>query len=176
MSEEMNTGRAWVFGDNIDTDVLAPGHYMKLSPKDLSSHCLEAIDPSFAGAVKPGDFVVAGRNFGLGSSREQAAVSLKLLGVGAVLAPSFARIFYRNALNLGLPALFFAAAVRVKAGDKLQVDAISGTVNNLTQGWTEAATPIPAHLMNMISAGGLINHLRQSLTATQGAPKAGVKG
>jgi 3-isopropylmalate/(R)-2-methylmalate dehydratase small subunit len=154
------SGRAWVFGDDVDTDVLAPGHLMKLPPEQLALHCLEAVDPGFARAVQPGDFVVAGRNFGLGSSREQAAVSLRMLGVACVLAPSFARIFYRNALNLGLPALFFPDAHRVARGDALEVDAVSGTVINHTQGWQASATPIPAHLMEMVRAGGLVAHLK----------------
>jgi 3-isopropylmalate/(R)-2-methylmalate dehydratase small subunit len=154
------TGRAWVYGPNIDTDVLAPGYLMKLSPEELAKHCLGAIDPDFARDVRPGDYVVAGANFGIGSSREQAAVSLKLLGVGAVLAPSFARIFYRNALNLGLPALYFPDADKIAKGDVLHVDPVSGRVENETTGAVHACTPIPAHLMAMVEAGGLIAHLR----------------
>jgi 3-isopropylmalate/(R)-2-methylmalate dehydratase small subunit len=154
------TGRAFVFGDNIDTDVLAPGHLMKLSPQDLASHCLEAIDPNFAKSVQKGDFVVAGCNFGLGSSREQAAVSLSLLGVGAIIAPSFARIFYRNALNLGLPALFCDDAHHINAGDALEVNPVAGTIKNQTTGTLLACRPIPAHLMTMVKAGGLIAHLQ----------------
>ena len=151
-------GKAWVFGDDIDTDVLAPGRWMKAPPRELAAHCLEAIDPAFAGGVAPGDIVVAGRNFGLGSSREQAAVSLKLLGVRAVLARSFARIFYRNALNLGLPVLVFDGAVA--AGDAVTVDAAAGQVVNQTSGATFAVQPLPAHLLAMIDAGGLIPHLK----------------
>jgi 3-isopropylmalate/(R)-2-methylmalate dehydratase small subunit len=154
------SGSAFVFGDNIDTDVLAPGHLMKLSPEALASHCLEAVDPNFAANVKKGDLVVAGQNFGLGSSREQAAVSLKLLGVGAVIAPSFARIFYRNALNLGLPALFCAKAHQISAGDELRVDPAAGEIFNMTTGQKIACTPIPAHLMDMVAAGGLIASLQ----------------
>jgi 3-isopropylmalate/(R)-2-methylmalate dehydratase small subunit len=158
------TGRAFVFGDDIDTDLLAPGHLMKLSAEDLARHCLEAIDPGFAGAVRPGDFVVAGRNFGLGSSREQAAVSLKLLGVGAVLATGFARIFYRNALNLGLPALF-CDWHGIETGDALQVEPMAGRVVNLTKRVTLSARPIPPHLMDMVRAGGLIAQLAARRTA-----------
>jgi 3-isopropylmalate/(R)-2-methylmalate dehydratase small subunit len=160
MSALAITGTAFVFGDNIDTDVLAPGHLMKLSPGDLARHCLEAIDPSFAGRVQKGDFVVAGHNFGLGSSREQAAISLSLLGVGAVIAPSFARIFYRNALNLGLPALFCDDALSIADGDRLEVDPIGGHIANLTTGTKITCRPIPAHLMDMVSAGGLIASLQ----------------
>jgi 3-isopropylmalate/(R)-2-methylmalate dehydratase small subunit len=161
MSDTQALGRAFVFGDNIDTDVLAPGHLMKLSSEDLASHCLEAIDPDFAGTVKAGDFVVAGENFGLGSSREQAAVSLKTLGVAAVIAPSFARIFYRNALNLGLPALFCEDAKCIRAGDALSVDPVAGIIKNHTQGQELSCRPIPSHLMNMVSAGGLIAYLQK---------------
>jgi 3-isopropylmalate/(R)-2-methylmalate dehydratase small subunit len=141
------SGTAFVFGDNIDTDVLAPGHLMKLPPEALASHCLEAVDPNFAATVKRGDF-------------EQAAVSLKLLGVGAVIAPSFARIFYRNALNLGLPALFCAKANQISAGDELSVDPVAGEIINITTGQRIACTPIPAHLMDMVAAGGLIASLQ----------------
>lgn len=154
------TGRAWVYGPNIDTDVLAPGYLMKLGPEELAKHTLGAIDPDFAKEVQPGDYVVGGANFGIGSSREQAAVSLKLLGVAAVLAPSFARIFYRNALNLGLPALYFPAADTVSKGDRLKVDPVAGLVENLTTGAAHPCTPIPAHLMAMVSAGGLIPWLK----------------
>jgi 3-isopropylmalate/(R)-2-methylmalate dehydratase small subunit len=160
MSKSILTGHAFVFGDNIDTDVLAPGHLMKLPPEDLARHCLEAIDVTFAASVQKGDFLVAGENFGLGSSREQAAVSLSLLGVGAIIAKSFARIFYRNALNLGLPALFCDDAHLIQAGDKLDVDPIAGTIVNQTRDHILKCRPIPAHLMEMVNAGGLIPHLQ----------------
>ena len=159
MTDAAEFGRASVFGDNIDTDLLAPGHLMKLSPEELAQHCLEAIAPDFAKAVQPGDFVVAGKNFGLGSSREQAAVSLRQLGVGAVIAPSFARIFYRNALNLGLPALFCEDAHRIAEGDQLMVDPVLGKITNKTRGEILSCKPIPDHLMAMVRAGGLIAHL-----------------
>jgi 3-isopropylmalate/(R)-2-methylmalate dehydratase small subunit len=159
MTDAAEFGRAFIFGDNIDTDLLAPGHLMKLSPEELAQHCLEAIAPDFAKAVQPGDFVVAGKNFGLGSSREQAAVSLRQLGVGAVIAPSFARIFYRNALNLGLPALFCEDAHRIAEGDQLMVDPVLGKITNKTRGEILSCKPIPDHLMAMVRAGGLIAHL-----------------
>ena len=161
-------GRAFVFGDGIDTDVLAPGHFMKLPAEELARHCLESIDPDFARDVRPGDVVVAGANFGLGSSREQAAVSLKLLGVQAVLATSFARIFFRNAINLGLPAIVLPQAGEIRAGDQITVDPEAGEIVNLTQGRRYAVAPIPAHLMAMIRDGGLMPHLKKRLSA--GAP------
>jgi len=156
-------GRAFVFGDNIDTDLLAPGHAMKLDPAALARHCLEAIDPAFATTVRPGDVLVGGANFGLGSSREQAAVSLKLLGISAVIARSFARIFYRNAINLGLPALILPDAGAIRAGDLLRIDAAQGQVFNLTRNAVYPTSPMPPHLMAMIASGGLIPHLRQRL-------------
>ena len=160
MTRKEPSGRAFVFGDNIDTDLLAPGHLMKLSAHELALHCLEAIAPDFATSVRPGDFVVAGKNFGLGSSREQAAVSLLQLGVGAVIAPSFARIFYRNALNLGLPALFCEDFSRIGDGDRLLVDAVLGKITNKTRGEVLSCRPIPDHLMAMVRAGGLVAHLK----------------
>ena len=157
------SGRAWRFGDNIDTDVLSPGVYMKLPLEELATHCLEAVDPTFAAGVQSGDIVVAGENFGMGSSREQAPQALKILGVGAVLAKSFARIFYRNALNLGLPALFFPQADEISAGDRLEVDLASGRVKNATTARTYSVESIPPHLVEMILAGGLIPHLKSRL-------------
>jgi 3-isopropylmalate/(R)-2-methylmalate dehydratase small subunit len=157
-------GRAFVFGDNIDTDQLAPGYAMKLSPEGLASHCLEAIDPTFAVVVQPGDILVAGRNFGMGSSREQAAVSLKLLGVSAVLAVSFARIFYRNAINLGLPAILLPQAGEVANGDEILVDPEAGRIENRSKGRVYEVAPIPSHLMTMIRDGGLLPHLKRRLS------------
>lgn len=159
-------GRAFVFGDNIDTDVLAPGFLMKLPPEDLARHCLGAVDPAFAGAVRDGDIVVAGDNFGMGSSREQAAVSLKLLGVRAILARSFARIFWRNAMNLGLPAIFFPEAADIRAGDELSIDLEAGRIENLTTARLYEVSPLPIHLRAMIHDGGLMPHLKKRLSGT----------
>lgn len=159
----MITGRIWKFGDGIDTDVLAPGHYMKLPLEEAATHCLEAIAPNFAKEVRPGDVVVGGLSFGIGSSREQAAQALKQLGVGAVLAVSFARIFYRNALNLGLPALFFAEANEMKDGDAIEVDPVAGLIRSA--GREFRVEPIPAHLMTMIDDGGLMPHLKKKFSA-----------
>lgn len=160
MSMANETGRAWVFGDGIDTDVLAPGHLMKLSAEELATHCLEAIAPNFAAEVRPGDIIVAGRSFGIGSSREQAAVSLKILGVKAILATSFARIFWRNALNLGLPALTMPDAAEIAQGDSVTVDPASGRIENLTSGRTYQVQPLPPHLLNIVEEGGLMPFLK----------------
>jgi 3-isopropylmalate/(R)-2-methylmalate dehydratase small subunit len=155
--------RAWVFGDDINTDALAPGRYMKSAIEEIAKHCLEAIDPSFASSVKPGDLVVGGRNFGTGSSREQAAEALKQLGVAALVAESFAGLFYRNALNLGLPALACPDAKRIGAGHQMKLDIDNGKIQNLTTGETLSCEPIPPHLVQMVRDGGLLAHLEKRL-------------
>jgi len=155
--------KAWIFGDNIDTDALAPGKYMKFGIDEIAKHCLESVDPAFAGSVAPGDIVVGGRNFGLGSSREQAAAALRQLGVAAVVAASFAGLFYRNALNLGLPVLACNDTHRIRAGDTLRVDAEAGRIENMTTGESLACERIPAHLMEMVRDGGLLPHLKKRL-------------
>ncbi len=156
-------GRAWCVGDRIDTDVLAPGWAMKLDPDALASHCLEAVKPGFSQAVQPGDILFAGADFGIGSSREQAAISLKRLGVAVVVAPSFARIFYRNALNIGLLALIAADPPPVSEGDKVRVDPRLGVGENVSTGKHFTLSAIPDHLMDMIEAGGLMAHLKTRL-------------
>jgi 3-isopropylmalate/(R)-2-methylmalate dehydratase small subunit len=155
------SGRAFVFGDDIDTDVLAPGRYMKGSIEELAKHCLEAIDPGFASNVRPDDIVVAGRNFGMGSSREQAAQALKVLGVAAVVAKSFGGIFYRNALNLGLPVVVCAETDAIEAGDRLSVDLAGGAVVNQTSGRALPSEPLPQFLRDMLADGGLVPHLEK---------------
>jgi 3-isopropylmalate/(R)-2-methylmalate dehydratase small subunit len=155
------SGRAFVFGDDIDTDALAPGRYMKGSIEELAQHCLEAIAPGFAKDVRPGDVVVAGRNFGMGSSREQAAQALKVLGVAAVIAKSFGGIFYRNALNLGLPVVVCAEADSIRAGDRLSFDLAGGAVVNETSGRTLPSEPLPQFLRDMLADGGLVPHLER---------------
>ncbi|MEM9880210.1 MAG: 3-isopropylmalate dehydratase [Pseudomonadota bacterium] len=154
-------GRAWVFGDAINTDLLAPGYAMTLPPKELAQHCLEAANPDFAREVRPGDVVVAGDNFGLGSSREQAAISLHTLGVGAVLARSFARIFYRNAINIGLPALSFDAVDEIADGAALDLDLAEGWLKR--GGDTFALKPLPPHIRDLIAAGGLMAQLHEKM-------------
>lgn len=177
MSAHEDAGRAWVFGDKIDTDVLAPGSLMKLSPQDLALHCLAAVRPDFARGVKAGDVLVAGASFGIGSSREQAAQSLKILGVKAVLAKSFARIFYRNAFNLGLPALIFPDADQVRDGDVIALDLAAGVVENRTQRTVHQVSPIPAHMAAIVEAGGLMPYLKARQSREErGAPRAEGQG
>ncbi len=156
-------GRAWLFGNDINTDAMAPGLYFKASMDEMARHCLETVDPAFARSVRPGDIVVAGRNFGVGSAREQAALALAHLGVGAVLAVSFGRIFYRNALNFGLPALTFPEAATVLAGDLLRIEPVAGRIENTRSGATHRVPGIPPHLMAMVEAGGLMLWLKLRL-------------
>ncbi len=163
-------GRAWLFGDDIDTDVLAPGRYMKLPVEELARHSLESIDADFAAGVEAGDFVVAGANFGIGSSREQAAQVLTLLGIAGVIAKSFGGIFYRNAFNLGLPAVICPETGRVGAQDRLVLDAEAGRVRNLSTGEGYPCEPVPAHLMELIRDGGLIAQLERRLASESGKP------
>ena len=138
-------GKAWVYGDNIDTDVIIPARYlMTTDPAELAKHCMEDIDAGFATSVRPGDVIVAGNNFGCGSSREHAPLAIKGAGVAVVIAPSFARIFYRNAINIGLPILECAEAVAaVKAGDMVRVDLASGRIEDVTTGQSFQAQSYP---------------------------------
>jgi 3-isopropylmalate/(R)-2-methylmalate dehydratase small subunit len=152
-----------VFGDNIDTDVIAPGRYMKFGIEEMAPHCFEALVPDFGRRVRRGDIVIGGRNFGAGSSREQAPAALKHLGIAALVAESFAGLFYRNALNLGLPAVVCAHAKRIRDGDELQVDAERGRIENRTTGENLTCEAIPAHLMQMVRDGGLLAHLEKRL-------------
>ena len=161
------TGRAWVYGDDVDTDALAPGRYMKLGIEEIAKHCLELVDPGFAPAVRPGDVVVGGRNFGMGSSREQAPAALRQLGVAAVIAKSFAGLFYRNCFNVGLVALTCPQADRIRAGDQVQIEPEAGRIRNLTTGETLACDAIPAHLMAIVGDGGLLPHLEKRLARSR---------
>ncbi len=154
--------RAWVFGDDVDTDAMVPGRYMKLGIEEIVRHCLESVDPGFASSVKPSDIVVGGRNFGTGSSREQAPEALKYLGVAALVAESFAGLFYRNAFNLGLPAIVCAQAKRIRAGDLLKID-FEGRIENLTTGETLSCERIPPHLLQLVRDGGLLAQLEKRL-------------
>ncbi len=156
-------GRAWVYGDDINTDLLAPAAYLKGSVEDLASHCLEDLDADFAACAREGDVFVAGENLGIGSSREQAPQALQILGIRTVLAKSFGRIFYRNALNLGMPTLVCPHADRIRSGDRLRVDAAAGVVHNLSTGEDLACESLPDHLLEMVSDGGLIPHLKKKL-------------
>jgi 3-isopropylmalate dehydratase small subunit len=158
-------GRAWVFGDSVDTDMITPGKYLAiLDPKGLAEHVLEGADPSFAKKVQPGDLLVAGENFGCGSSREHAPVAIKGAGMPVVLAESFARIFYRNAINIGLPALEVPGIAKAsREGDVLDVDLAAGTVRNQRTGQTLQGAPLSEKAMEILEAGGLVNVVRRKL-------------
>ena len=149
----------------MDTDAIIPARYLNMSSEaELAAHCMEDLDAEFARAVQPGDIIVAGKNFGCGSSREHAPVAIKGCGVGCVIAESFARIFFRNAINIGLPILECApAAQAAEAGQILEVDLASGTIRNLANGQTYKATPYPPFMLELITAGGLIEYTRRKL-------------
>ncbi|MCI9670228.1 MAG: 3-isopropylmalate dehydratase small subunit [Lawsonibacter sp.] len=151
-------GTVFKYRDNVDTDVILPARYLALSSReDLAAHCLEDLDGEFVKRVQPGDFIVAGENFGCGSSREHAPIAILSSGVRCVIAASFARIFYRNAINIGLPILECQEAVaEVRTGDQLEVDLAAGTIQNLTQGKVYQAGGFPPFLQRVIDAGGLL--------------------
>jgi 3-isopropylmalate/(R)-2-methylmalate dehydratase small subunit len=155
----------WKHGDNVDTDVIIPARYLNVSTaQELAQHCLEDIDPTFADAVRPGDLIVAGENFGCGSSREHAPLAIKGAGVGCVVARSFARIFYRNAINVGLPVLECPAAVdETEQGHQLEIVLGMGQVRNLTTGRVYQADPYPPFLMKIIDAGGLVPYTQRRI-------------
>jgi 3-isopropylmalate/(R)-2-methylmalate dehydratase small subunit len=155
--------RIWKFGDQIDTDVLAPGRYMKGTIDEIAAHCLEAVRPEFAAQVRPGDLVVGGVGFGIGSSREQAAQALKHLGVGAVIATGAARIFYRNAINLGLPVLVSADVAKLVDGAMVQFDLASGTLRDADGNLLAQCERLPDFLLEIVRDGGLIPNLKKRL-------------
>jgi len=155
-------GRAWKFGDNIDTDRISPGRYASLTdPQEYSEHCLEGVDPSFAKNASHGDVIVAGENFGCGSSRERAPVSIKAIGISCVIASSFARTFLRNSINIGLPILECPEASEgIESGDLVDVDLAIGRISDLTTGYEFRAKPIPEFLAEIMAAGGLVGWAR----------------
>lgn len=154
--------KVYKYGANVDTDVIIPArHLNNPDPKALASHCMEDIDAEFASTVEEGDIIVAGPNFGCGSSREHAPLAIKACGVKCVIAPSFARIFYRNAINIGFPIMECAeAAQEIQAGDKVSVDFSTGVITNETAGKTYQAAPFPEFINGIIQSGGLLNSLK----------------
>ncbi len=158
----MLKGRAFKFGDSISTDHIVPGRLLHLRSNlpELAKHVLEDADPTFAQRVQKGDFVAAGKNFGLGSSREHAPLVIKLVGVSAVLAKSVARIFYRNAINIGLPVLI-CDTDNIKDGDELEVDLKAGTVRNLTSGTVLNFSPLPEIMLRILNEGGLVPYIKK---------------
>ncbi|MFO7706786.1 MAG: 3-isopropylmalate dehydratase small subunit [Desulfobacterales bacterium] len=163
-------GTIWKFGNDVDTDAIIPARYLNTSdPQELARHCMEDADPAFAGRVKPGDIILAGKNFGCGSSREHAPVAIKGARVGLVIADSFARIFYRNAFNIGLPILESPrAAAEIGPGDDVEVDIESGRIVDHTSGRRYQATPIPPFMRELLAAGGLVPYVRRLLRPAAG--------
>ncbi len=155
-------GKAWKLGANFDTDAIIPARYLNTTDaKEMASHLLEDIDPAFLSKIQPGDIIVAEDNFGCGSSREHAPLAIKAAGLSCVIAKSFARIFYRNAFNMGLPIFECTEAVEgTRAGDELLVDGEGGTIQNLTTGATYKSQPIPPFMQQLIEAGGLMNYVK----------------
>lgn len=158
------TGKVYKYGDHVDTDVIIPARFLNTSDhKELATHCMEDIDKDYIKTVKKGDIIVGGENFGCGSSREHAPIAIKASGAGCVIAKSFARIFFRNSINTGLPILESDEAVDgLTAGDKVEVDFSTGEIKNLTTGKTYKAQPFPDFLQKIIQAEGLINYAKQS--------------
>ncbi len=150
-------GKTWTFGENIDTDVIIPGRYLRtFNPQDLADHVLEGERPDFTKNVKAGDIIVADENFGCGSSREQAPVAIKTAGVSAIVAKSFARIFYRNAINIGLPVI--VSDIEAKDGDIISIDLSQGTLINKTTGEEKTFEPFKEFMLSILEDGGLVNH------------------
>ncbi|MBE0415061.1 MAG: 3-isopropylmalate dehydratase small subunit [Dehalococcoidia bacterium] len=159
-------GKAHKYGANIDTDAIIPARYLNLSdPDQLAGHCMEGIDSDFLNRVQPGDIIVAATNFGCGSSREHAPIAIKAAGISCVIARSFARIFFRNAINIGLPLLECAPAGEIEQGDELEVELSSGEIRDITRDKLFKAEPYPDFMLELISAGGLIEHTKKKIEA-----------
>jgi 3-isopropylmalate/(R)-2-methylmalate dehydratase small subunit len=160
------SGKVWKYGDNVNTDIISPPQYMELSIAEASRQAMSAVDPAFAEDVKAGDIVVAGSNFGSGSSRETSPLTLKYLGVGAVVAKFFARIFYRNAINVGVVALECPETDRIEKDDVIEIHLEEGIIVNKTKNETYPCSKIPEHLFSLLEEGGLVPHLKKELTET----------
>ncbi len=156
-------GKAHRFGNDIDTDVIIPARYLNIAdPVELASHCMEDIDPDFRAKAAPGDIIVAGDNFGCGSSREHAPIAIKSSDVGCVIATTFARIFYRNAINIGLPILECPeASEHIEDGDEVEIDFDTGRIHNITKDETYQAAPFPEFIQNIIRSGGLMSSIKE---------------
>ena len=156
-------GKVWKFGDDVNTDEIIPARYLNISdPEGLAAHCMEDADPDFMKKMSPGDIIVADKNFGCGSSREHAPIAIKAAGISCVIAKSFARIFYRNCINMGLPILECEDAVLgISEGDEVEVDLETGTITNLTTDKTHSAQPFPEFMRQIIAAGGLMKYVMQ---------------
>ena len=164
----MLTGKVFKYGSNVDTDAIIPARYLNVSePSELAKHCMEDIDLDFVKKVQKGDIIVATTNFGCGSSREHAPIAIKASGVSAVVASSFARIFFRNAINIGLPLLESAEAVEnTDAGDKLEIELETGVIRNVTKGQTFQSKPYPPFMSQIIASGGLVEYTKAQIAGS----------
>ncbi|MEA4946016.1 MAG: 3-isopropylmalate dehydratase [Oscillospiraceae bacterium] len=160
--ESVIRGKVWKFGDDINTDIISPGEYMDASYEVIGKHAMERVYPGFADAISRGDILVAGKNFGSGSSRETAQIALLYAGVGAVIAKDFARIFFRNCINVGLPVATFAETEKLNQGDEIRVDLLSGEIEDLTTGETFHGSRLPEHVLAIVRDGGLKEHLKKT--------------
>ena len=164
MKDKNLQGKVWKFGDNIDTDLIIAARYLNTSDaSELAKYVMEDADPAFVSKMNPGDIIVAGENFGCGSSREHAPIALKEAGVAAVIAPTFARIFYRNAFNMGLPIFELPESAEIEEGDTVRVDMDAGEIINVSQAKTYKFTPIPEFMQELVDAGGLIEFAKQEI-------------
>lgn len=161
-------GKVWNFGKDIDTDLIIAARYLNTSdPKELAKHVMEDADPAFVTKMTPGDIIVADENFGCGSSREHAPIALKAAGVAAVIAPTFARIFYRNAFNMGLPIFELPESTEIKEGEVVSIDMDAGTITNKTSGKVYKFIPIPPFMQELIAAGGLMNYAEAEIASQE---------
>lgn len=159
-------GKVWNFGKDVDTDLIIAARYLNTSvPEELAKHVMEDADPEFVSKMTPGDIIVADENFGCGSSREHAPIALKAAGVAAVVAPTFARIFYRNAFNMGLPIFELPQSVEIKEGEHISIDMDAGTIVNTTTGKSYSFTAIPEFMQELLNAGGLMNYAKDEIAA-----------
>ncbi len=164
MQEANIDGKVWTFGKDVDTDLIIAARYLNTSvPEELAKHVMEDADPEFVNNISVGDLIVAGENFGCGSSREHAPIALKAAGIAAIIAPTFARIFYRNAFNMGLPIFELDQSAEISEGDELSVNMNAGTITNKTTNKSYRFTPIPVFMQELINAGGLMNYAQNEM-------------
>ncbi|AKA68833.1 3-isopropylmalate dehydratase small subunit [Clostridium scatologenes] len=161
----MIKGKAIKYGNNVDTDVIIPARYLSTSdPKELAAHCMEDLDKDFNNKISVGDIMIAGKNFGCGSSREHAPIAIKASGIGCIIAETFARIFFRNAINIGLPIMECTEAAKdIEENDEVSIDVSTGVINNITKNKTYTAVPFPEFMQKIIDADGLINYIKQEV-------------
>ena len=163
MKSQIIRGKVWKFGDDINTDIISPGEYMDASYEEIGKHAMERAFPGFADTIEQGDIIVAGKNFGPGSSRETAQIALLYAGVGGVIAKDFARIFFRNCINVGFPVVTFDGTDELNQGDEIVVDLLSGRIGNITTGKVYFGSRLPQHVLSIVEDGGLKNHLKKTL-------------